>query len=108
MMYAAVIPIRVALGTPDADLGEGIDQVTDQLAVVDDRTPELLDYAVSSDAAVNTVVFEITADAGDEMEVLAGAVSWVRAAIQAAGGATSGWSFGGVGNVSVELLASCC
>lgn len=108
MMYAAVIPIRVALGTPDADLGEGIDQVTDQLAVVDDRTPELLDYAVSSDAAVNTVVFEITADAGDEMEALAGAVSWVRAAIHATGGATPGWSVGGVGNVSVELLAASC
>lgn len=108
MMYSAVIPIRVALSTPDADLAEAIDQVTDQLALIDERTPEFLDYAVSSDATDNTAVFEITADAGDEMEALAGALSWVRAAIHATGGATPDWSVGGLGDVSVEPLAASC
>jgi hypothetical protein len=108
MMYAAVIPIHVILGDPDADLGEAIDQVTDQLALIDETTPALLDYAVSSDATDNTVLFEVTVDADDEMEALAGAVSWVRAAIHATGGATPNWSVGGVGSVSVEPLAVPC
>jgi hypothetical protein len=108
MMYAAVIPIRVVLGSPDADLGDAIDQVTDQLALIDERTPALLDYAVSSDATDNTAVFEVTVDADDEMEALAGAASWVRAAIHATGGATPGWSVGGVGSVSVEPLTASC
>lgn len=108
MMYAAVIPISVAFGSPDADLGETIDQVTDQLALIDERTPEFLDYAISSDATDNSVVFEVTVDASDEMEALAGAVSWVRAAIHATGGATPGWTVGGVGSVSVEPLAVSC
>jgi hypothetical protein len=105
MIYEAVIPIWVVLADPGADLGDALDQVTDQLALIDDRTPELLDYAVSSDAANNTAVFEVTVDADDDMEALAGAVSWVRAAIHATGGATAGWSVGGVGNVSVEPLS---
>jgi hypothetical protein len=104
MMCQAVIPIRVALADPSADLGEAIDQVTDQLALIDERTPEFLDYAVSSDAASNTAVFEMTVDAADEMDALAGAVSWARAAIHATGGATPGWTVGGVGSVSVEAL----
>jgi hypothetical protein len=104
MMYEAVIPIWVALADPQAELGEAIDQVTDQLAMIDEHTPELLDYAVSSDATNDTAVFELTVDAPDEMEALAGAVSWVRAAIHATGGVTPGWSVGGVGNVSVQPL----
>jgi hypothetical protein len=47
-------------------------------------------------------------DAGDEMEALAGAVSWVRAAIHATGGAMPGWSAGAVGPVSAEPLAVTC
>ena len=108
MMYQAVIPIHVVFADPGADLGKAIDQVTDQLASVDERTPEFLDYAVSSDAMDNTVVFEITVDAVDEMEALAGAVSWVRAAIHATGGATPGWSVGSVGSVSVTPAAVSC
>jgi hypothetical protein len=102
MMYEAVIPIRVALAGPGVDLSDAIDQVTDQLALIDERTPELLDYAVSSDTTDNTALFEVTIDADDEIEALAGAVSWVRAAIHATGGATPGWSVGGVGDVSIE------
>jgi hypothetical protein len=108
MMYAVVIPIYVILGNPDVDLGEATDQVTDQLALIDERTPALLDYAVSSDASENTVLFEVTVDADDEMEALAGAVSWVRTAIHATGGATPNWSVGGVGSVSIEPLAVPC
>jgi hypothetical protein len=108
MMYEAVIPIRVTLSDPAIDLGDAVDQVTDQLAQIDERTAELLDYAVSSDATDNTAVFEITVDANDEMEALAGAVSWVRAAIHTIGGATPGWSVGSVGSVSVEPLAVPC
>ncbi|MGH3180942.1 MAG: hypothetical protein ACRDOH_10405 [Streptosporangiaceae bacterium] len=107
-MYEAVIPICVTLADPSIDLGGAVDQVTDQLALIDDRTPELLDYAVSTDAADNTAVFEVTVDASDEMEALAGAVSWVRAAIHATGGATPGWSVCGVGSVSVAPLTVSC
>lgn len=106
MMYEAVIPIRVAFAGGPADLGPVIDQVTDQLAIVDAQTPELLDYAVSSDAGDNTAVFEVTVEAGDEMEALAAAVSWTRAAIHGTGGATPGWSIEGLGAVSVEQLAA--
>ena len=63
MMYPAVITIQVTLGSPDASLGDAIDQVTDQLALIDDRTAELLDYAVSPDGDDNSAVFELTADA---------------------------------------------
>ena len=108
MMYQAVIPIQVVFAGPGADLGKAIDQVTDQLALIDERTPKFLDYAVSSDAADNTVVFEITVDAGDEMGALAGAASWVRAAIHATGGATPGWSVGSVGSVSVTPATVSC
>jgi hypothetical protein len=108
MMYEAVIPIRVTLADSAVGLGDAIDQVTDQLMLIDERTPELLDYAVSSDAAENTALFELTIDAADEMEALAGAVSWIRAAIHATGGATPGWSVGGVGNVSVAPLTVSC
>jgi hypothetical protein len=108
MMYAIVIPIHVTLGSPDASLGDAIDQVTDQLAQIDEQTPELLDYAVSSDGGDNSAVFEVTVDASDEMEALAGAVSWVRAAIHATGGATPNWSVGAVGSVSVEPLVTSC
>ena len=76
-MYEAVIPIRLTLADPAIALGDAIDQVTDELAVIDEQTPELLDYAVSSDATNNTAVFEVTVDAADEIEALAGAVSWV-------------------------------
>lgn len=107
MMYEAVIPIRVELAD-SANLGEAIDHVTNELALIDERTPELLDYAVSSDATDNSVIFEVTVDADDEMEALAGAVSWVRAAIHATGGATPGWSVSGVDSVSVQLLAVPC
>jgi hypothetical protein len=106
MMFEAVIPIRVARAEPDADLGEAIDDVTTQLALIDDRTPELLDYAVSSDDADGTALFEITVDASDEMEALAAAASWVRSAIHATGGNTPGWAVGGVGAVSIEPLAT--
>jgi hypothetical protein len=108
MMYEAVIPIRVAFADPGIDLGDAVDQVTDQLALIDERTAELLDYAVSSDSTDNTALFEMTVDANDEMEALAGAVSWVRAAIHATGGATPGWSVGSVGSVSVQPLAVPC
>lgn len=108
MMYEAVIPISVVFAQPGASLGDVIDQVTKQLALIDENTPELLDYAVSSDATDDTAVFEVTADAGDELEAVAAAVSWVRAAIHAAGGGTPGWTVGGVGAVSVEPLAVPC
>ncbi|MGH3223304.1 MAG: hypothetical protein ACRDPY_32220 [Streptosporangiaceae bacterium] len=108
MMYEAVIPIHVTLADPAIDLGDAVDQVTDQLALIDERTPEFLDYAVSTDAADNTAVFEVTIDADDEMEALAGAVSWVRGAIHATGGATPGWSVRSVGSVSVQPLAVSC
>lgn len=106
MMYEAAIAIRVALTGPGADLGAAIDDVTSQLALIDSQTPELLDYAVSSDADDNTALFEITVDAGDEMEALAAAVSWVRAAIHATGGNTPGWAVDSVGTVSIEPLAA--
>jgi hypothetical protein len=106
-MYEAVIPIRVELAG-SADLGEVVDSATDQLAIIDESTPALLDYAVSSDATDNTVTFELTVDAEDQMEALAGAVSWVRAAIHAIGGATPGWAVRSVDNVSVQALAVPC
>lgn len=107
MMYSAVIPIHVRLfgaGT----LREVIAQVTDHLADIDEHTPAFLDYAVSANAGNNTAVFEITADASDELEAVGGALSWVRAAIHATGGATPGWSVAGVGAVRVEALANAC
>ena len=106
MMYEAVIPVHVALAGPGASLGEEIDRVTDELALIDERTPEFLDYAVSSDATDNTVVFELTVQATDWMEALSGAVSWVHTAIHAVGGNTPGWTLEGPGNVRVEPLVS--
>jgi hypothetical protein len=103
MMYEAVIPIHVALGGPGGGLGAAIDDVTDQLALIDERTPELLDYAVSSYATDNAVVFELTVEASDDMEALAAALSWVRTAIRATGGNTPGWTI--EGSVSVATLA---
>lgn len=103
MMYEAVIPIHVDLSDPDGNLGQAIDDVTDQLGLIDENTPELLDYAVSSDATDNSAVFEITVDASDDMEALAAAVSWVRTAIHATGGNTPGWTI--EGSVSVAILA---
>jgi hypothetical protein len=106
MMYEAVIPIRVELVGP-GDLGEVIDHVTDQLALIDETTPAMLDYAVSSDATDNTVIFELTVDAEDQMEALAGTVSWVRAAIHATGGATPGWAVRDV-SASIQPLVVPC
>lgn len=106
MMYSAVIPVRVSLA--GGTLRDAIAQVTDQLAEIDEHTPAFLDFAVSADAVDNTAVFEITADAADDLEAMAGALSWVRAAIHAAGGATPGWSIAGVGAVKVEALATTC
>ena len=106
MMYSAVIPVRVSLA--GGTLRDAVDQVTDQLADIDEHTPAFLDFAVSADATDNTAVFEITADANDDLEAMAGALSWVRAAIHAAGGATPGWSIAGVGAVEVEALATTC
>lgn len=102
-MYEAVIPIHVGLSGPGADLGQAIDDVTDQLALIDERTPELLDYAVSSDATDNAVVFELTVEADDDMQALSAALSWVRTAIHATGGNTPGWVI--EGSVSVATLA---
>jgi hypothetical protein len=104
MMYEAVIPIHVALESPSADLGAAIDDVTDQLALIDESTPELLDYAVSSDATDNAVVFELTVEAGDDMQALTAALSWVRTAIHATGANTPGWTM--EGSVSVATLAA--
>ncbi len=104
MMYEAVIPIHVALSEPGDDLGQAIDDVTDQLALIDERTPDLLDYAVSSDATDNAAVFEVTVEADDDLQALAAALSWVRTAIHATGGNTPGWAI--EGSVSVVTLAS--
>lgn len=103
MMYEAVIPIHVGLSGPGVDLGEVIDDVTDQLALIDERTPELLDYAVSSDVTDNAVIFELTVEADDDMQALSAALSWVRTAIHATGGNTPGWAI--EGSVSVATLA---
>lgn len=102
MMYEAVIPLHVTLGNAGLSLGDVIDDVTDQLALVDERTAELLDYAVSSDATDNAVLFEITVEADDDMQALAAALSWVRTAIHAMGGTTPGWAI--EGSVSVATL----
>ena len=59
MMYEAVIPIRVTFGNPAVTLGDAIDEVTNQLALIDEYSPALLDYAVSSDATDNTAVFKV-------------------------------------------------
>jgi hypothetical protein len=97
-MYEVVIPLRVGLPA-DIGLGEAIDRATDELAAIDKRTPELLDYAVSSDAGARTAVFEITVEAPDGLEALNGAVSWVRAALHSTGGRTPGWEHEGVTKV---------
>jgi len=89
-MYEVVIPLRIGLPA-GVDLGEALDRVTSELAKIDESTPGLLDYAVSSDASDSTAVVEITVVAGDGLEALNGAVSWVRAAFHAAGGQTPGW-----------------
>jgi hypothetical protein len=103
MMYETVIPVSVE--PDDAALAIAAGQMTEQLATIDDQTPELLDYAVSSDDAAHTIVFELTVDADDEMQALAGALSWVRTAVHAAGGSTPGWSVGSLGDVSVEQVS---
>ena len=103
MMYSAVIPVHVSLA--GGTLRDAMAQVTDQLADIDEYTPAFLDFAVSADATDNTAVFEITADANDDLEAMAGALSWVRAAIHAIS-ATPGWSIAGVGAVEVEALAT--
>ncbi len=78
------------------------------MALIDEQTPEFLDYAVSSDAGDGTVTFEITGDAEDDLHAVAGAISWVRTAFHAAGGATPGWSVRGVGAVEVEPATAPC
>jgi hypothetical protein len=89
-MYEVVIPLQI--GLPDGvSLGDVIGRVTGELAEIDETTPELLDFAVGSDAGYNTAVFEVTVEAGDGLEALNGAVSWVRAAFHATGGQTPGW-----------------
>jgi hypothetical protein len=98
---------HVALAHRDGDLGSAIDAVTDELARTDESTPELLDYAVSSDADDDSAVFELTVGAGDDMEALAAAVSWVRPAIHAAGGTTPGWILDGVGGNSPAAASTC-
>jgi multidrug efflux pump subunit AcrB len=105
MIYGTTISLHVAIADPDTGLGATIDEVTDELAQIDQRTPELLDYAVSSDATDNSVVFEVTVDADDDMEALAAAASWVRAAIHATGGYTPDWITGGVEG-TVERIAT--
>jgi hypothetical protein len=105
MMYETVIPIHVELGgngEAATSLGEVIDRITDQLALIDEQTPDFLDYAVSSDAGDNSVIFEVTANAPDELEAVAGSLSWVRTAFHAAGAETPGWSVAGLGAVRVE------
>ena len=106
MIYEVVIPTSIELSDPRIEvapvLGGLIDEVTDQLALIDENTPALLDYAVSSDASDASAVYELTVDAADEMEAIAGAVSWVRAAIHATGAATPSWSVARVGSVSAE------
>jgi hypothetical protein len=106
MMYSAVIPVRVSLA--GGTLRDAIAQVTDQLVKIDEHTPAFLDFAISAGATDSTAVFEITAEAADDLEAIAGALSWVRAAIHAAGGATPGWTIAGVGSVEVEALAATC
>jgi len=106
-MYATIIPVHVDL-LIGGDLGDAARQVVDQLAEIDEQTPEFLDYAVSSDGGDGTVTFEITADAEDQLQAVAGALSWVRTAFHAAGGATPGWSVRGVGAVEVEPATAHC
>jgi hypothetical protein len=89
-MYEVVIPLQIRLAE-GVSLGMAIDRVTDELAAIDKTTPGLLDFAVGSDAGDNTAVFEVTVEAGDGLEALNGAVSWVRAAFHAVGGQTPGW-----------------
>jgi hypothetical protein len=89
-MYEVAIPLQ--LGLPEGvTLGEAIERVTDELAAIEERTPELLDFAIGTDAGYDTAVFEVTVTAADGLEALNGAVSWVRAAFHAAGARTPGW-----------------
>jgi hypothetical protein len=107
MMYATVIPVHVTM-VNGGDLGDAARRVVDQLALIDEQTPEFLDYAVSSDASDGTVTFEITASAEDELQAVAGSLSWVRTAFHAAGGSTPGWNVAGVGAVEVEPATAPC
>jgi hypothetical protein len=103
MMFAVDVPIRLEVsGT--ADIGGVIDGVTDQLALIGEEPPELLDFAVSSDAGTDGSSFELTVDAEDPVEALGRAVGWVNAAIRAASGKIPGWMVRDVEDVSVQAL----
>ncbi len=104
MIFEVAIPVRLELwGT--GDVGGAIGSVTDQLVMIGEDAPELLDYDVSSEADDHAVSIELTVDAEDAVAALATAVNWALSAIHAVSGNAQGWTVCSVESVSVQMLA---
>ena len=79
----------ISTGEPDS-LCAGLDEITDQLAIASHSTDQFKGYMVLERGS-EEVTFLITADAYDEARTLTLAISWLHAAVHAAGFATPRW-----------------
>jgi hypothetical protein len=88
-MYGFEITVTLSAGDPDS-LSASLDEITNQLAGMCSTTDEFKGYIVTERQS-GGVTFLITADAGDEVQALSAATSWLHSAVHAAGFATPGW-----------------
>jgi hypothetical protein len=88
-MYGFRITVIASAGEPDS-LSSKLDEITDQLALACHGNDGFKGYMVM-ERGPGEVTFLITADAGDEARAMTLAISWLHAAVHAAGFATPGW-----------------
>lgn len=68
-----------------------IDDVTAELAAIEEVNGQVVECDVSAHLADGTVEIEVVVDAADRLDAMSVAASVVRAAIHAADGFTPGW-----------------
>jgi hypothetical protein len=88
-MYGFKITVILSAGEPDS-LSSHLDEITDQLAFTSHNEDRFKGYMIM-EGQPGQVTFLISADAEDEARGLTLAISWLHAAVHAAGFGTPGW-----------------
>jgi|SRR6266567_5081299 len=92
-MYGFKVTVSLDDDEKRDDLRGRLDEVTNQLAIMHSREPNFADFMVTRHVSGDTtylIVVEDTAGEGEAKGLIC-AVSWLHAAVHAAGFGTPGW-----------------
>jgi hypothetical protein len=91
MAFNIVIKAAVSEATTEA-LTESVEAVACELDDIQQATPALLGFTLSSDRAEHTVRFSLYVEDDDPADASRAAYAWTQTAITAVGDSTRGWA----------------